>query len=208
MFQTLLRSPESNLGPVFHCTSRLLSSSSGEVWDSLFESCFPVHCGSNFVLSGDHCVPAPDALNATDTLLTACAKIHLQSAQFERRPNGSVHVFVYDRDLEPGQFEEHEGGLLVCAADPSGDISFKYNSVQEHISFVCFTLSVVCLAAHILVHTCFSKLRNLPAKNLLSLSCALLMAQLLYLTGKKLYPERRGIVHFRHHDCWHQIRFL
>ena len=150
----------------------------------MFESCFPIHCGANFVLSGDECLPAESATNSTDTLLTACAKIHLQPAQFERRQNGSVYVSVYDRVLEPGQFEEHDDGLLVCAADPGGDISFKYNSVQEHISFVCFTLSIVCLAAHILVHTFFSKLRNLPAKNLLSLSCALLMAQLLYLTGE------------------------
>ncbi|XP_043199365.1 cadherin EGF LAG seven-pass G-type receptor 3-like [Amphibalanus amphitrite] len=156
----------------------------GEVWDGLFERCFPLHCGANFVLSGDECVPSPDAANASDTLLSACAKIRLQPAQFARRANGSVFVLVYDRLLAPGQYEEADGGgLLVCAADPAGDISFKYNRVQEHISFVCFTLSIVCLAAHILVHTFFSKLRNLPAKNLLSLSCALLMAQLLYLTG-------------------------
>lgn len=150
----------------------------------MFEQCFPVYCGANFYLSGDQCLPSADAVNSSETLATDCAKILLGKAQFDRRDNGSVFVHVYERHLEPGQFEPLEDGILICAEDTAGDISFKHNAVQGHISFVCFTLSVVCLAAHVLVHTCFSKLRNVPAKNLLSLSCALLMAQLLYLTGE------------------------
>ncbi|EFX73786.1 hypothetical protein DAPPUDRAFT_14177, partial [Daphnia pulex] len=54
---------------------------------------------------------------------------------------------------------------------------------QRCLSNVCLTISVICLAFHIAIHIALPKLRNVPAKNLLALSCTLFLGQLLFLTG-------------------------
>ncbi|EFX73784.1 hypothetical protein DAPPUDRAFT_57855 [Daphnia pulex] len=86
--------------------------------------------------------------------------------------------------LHPEDYEPIEVGqnVSICSIQP--DSYFKYASTGQHyMSDICLAISVVCLAFHIIVHMILPKLRNLPGKNLLSLSCALFMAQLLFLTG-------------------------
>ena len=60
---------------------------------------------------------------------------------------------------------------------------FKYSIGQRLVSDICLAISVICLAFHIGIHAALPKLRNLPGKNLLSLACALFVAQLLFLTA-------------------------
>lgn len=66
---------------------------------------------------------------------------------------------------------------------------FQSSPTQDVVSTVCLTISVVSLYLHWIIDllTVPIKSRNLPSKNLLSLSAALLLGQLLFLTAVKTF---------------------
>ena len=79
---------------------------------------------------------------------------------------------------------------IVCALDghrATDDlISGGYES---YVTGFCLSVSVLCLIFHVGIYCALPKLSNLPGKNLLSLSWALLLAQFLFLVGVKPVVE-------------------
>lgn len=73
---------------------------------------------------------------------------------------------------------------IVCALDahrPTEDlISGAY---EAYLTGFCLSVSVISLILHVGIYYALPKLSNLPSKNLLSLSWALLLAQFLFLVG-------------------------
>ena len=66
-------------------------------------------------------------------------------------------------------------------------IRSKSNVNRIYLSLVCLILSLVCLFLVIQTYLIFPELRNLPGKNLLSLSISLFLVQLLWLIPDQLY---------------------
>ena len=148
-------------------------------------------CGSQFINQDGSCVPK----NVTDefdgewssgSLNSTCQRIDLyEGDDYVLLDNGTIVLNSTGELIDPDQYETTANGSVQVCADEGrqNDYYFKYSAVQRILSDVCLAVSIVCLALHIAVHSAVPKLRNLPGKNLLSLSCSLFMAQLLFLTA-------------------------
>lgn len=80
-----------------------------------------------------------------------------------------------------------DGTAVICAPpDPEGR-DFISGTPQEYLTAFCLSISVICLILHVATYCILPKLCNLPGKNLLALSWALLFAQLILLVGVR--PE-------------------
>lgn len=160
-----------------------------EIFDHFHDRCHAVICGAIFVNEGGTCVPKSelkvDGPTARNGLNSSCQRLVLtENLDYIQLENGSLILNSTGEMLHPEDYEPIEVGqnVSICSIQP--DSYFKYASTGQHyMSDICLAISVVCLAFHIIVHMILPKLRNLPGKNLLSLSCALFMAQLLFLTG-------------------------
>lgn len=166
---------------------------SNEIFDHLHELCHVVSCGSQFVKEAETCVPRllketgyqPDN---SSSLNSSCPRLILKKdVDYHLLSNGSVVVNKTNVTLHPIDYElDQNDTIQICA-----ELTFltrlknylKHSYPQRFLSDVCLTISVICLALHIIIHIVAPKLRNLPGKNLLSLSCCLFVGQLLFLTG-------------------------
>jgi hypothetical protein len=73
---------------------------------------------------------------------------------------------------------------IVCALEgPRGTEDLISGAYEGYLTGFCLSVSVLSLVLHVGIYCALPKLSNLPSKNLLSLSWALLLAQLLFLVG-------------------------
>ncbi|KAJ4428438.1 hypothetical protein ANN_24475 [Periplaneta americana] len=141
------------------------------VWDVIEETCIEI---ISSVRSGR-------MLNET------CPKIKLMKSEFQTLDNGSLE-YTGNNSRYIGQifnsFEILENETaIVCdlnRVDEEEDIIILS---QGYLTEFCLSISVICLFLHIIIYCALPKLRNLPGKNLLALSCALLLAQFGFLIG-------------------------
>jgi hypothetical protein len=117
-----------------------------------------------------------------------CPVITLTTSEFHILSNGSIqytgsnshyvgHVFV---DFEI--MENHSASVCALQHD-KGNEDLISSAYQGYLTEFCLSVSVICLVLHIGTYCALPKLCNLPGKNLLSLSWALLFAQLGFLVG-------------------------
>ncbi|KAJ9580957.1 hypothetical protein L9F63_023863, partial [Diploptera punctata] len=120
-----------------------------------------------------------------------CHTISLAESEYERLENGSIKYTgnnSYYTGYIVNEFEFMEdGSVIMCAPDYPEDIHFISGTPQEYLTAFCLTISVICLILHVATYCALPKLCNLPGKNLMSLSWALLFAQLILLVGVR--PE-------------------
>lgn len=161
-----------------------------EIYDYLRNRCHAVICGTMFVNENGTCVPRSEYLTGKDLdyLNSSCHRLIITENQdYVNLENGSIWLNQTNQVLEPKEFELVDGGgnVSICADRIMQDAYFRYSagSPQRLLSDICLTISVICLALHIAIHAALPKLRNLPGKNLLSLSIALFFGQLLFLIG-------------------------
>lgn len=166
-----------------------------EIFDHLHDRCHAVMCGANFINENGLCVPKKELIAHSDWpnpqayLNSSCQRIVLvESHDYYVLENDSIVLNKTGEIINPDQYEQliNENGtesVQICANQTLQDYYFKYSSGQRFLSDICLGISIVCLAIHIGIHLVLPKLRNLPGKNLLSLSCALFLAQLLFLTA-------------------------
>ena len=77
---------------------------------------------------------------------------------------------------------------IVCALDGFNATEDLISGAYEgYLTGFCLSISVLSLILHVAIYCALPKLSNLPGKNLLSLSWAILLAQFLFLVGVK--PE-------------------
>lgn len=164
-----------------------------EIYDHLHGTCFIVSCGTQFIERNGVCLPRllqPDERSSM-SLNSSCTRITLiENIDYFSLENGSKMLNKTDRLIHPSSYEfDQNGTIQVCANAFSRSYLetlknyLKYSYAQRLLSDVCLTISVVCLALHIGIHILVPKLRNLPGKILLSLSCSLFLGQFLFLTG-------------------------
>jgi hypothetical protein len=73
---------------------------------------------------------------------------------------------------------------IVCALEQhKGTRDLISGAYEDYLTGFCLSLSVICLILHVAIYCALPKLWNLPGKNLLSLSWALLFAQFIFLVG-------------------------
>ena len=173
------------VGPTRRCRSN-------EIYDHLHETCHAVACGPNFVQQAGICLPRfSEHENGNAWFNSSCPRLKLiKNVDYYSLNNGSLVLNKTNKMLHPGDYELGANGYVEICADHSIQSYLdhlknylKYSYAQRCLSNVCLTISVICLALHIAIHIAVPQLRNLPGKNLLSLSCALFLGQLLFLTG-------------------------
>lgn len=117
--------------------------------------------------------------------MDSCAKILLSQSEYVYLNDSIIRVNRTNNEniFETDSFEKTENGsVLICAPETVTDNADKFSAAQGLVSSICLIISLICLAVHILVYVLLPKLRNLPGMNLLSLSCSIFVAQLLFLT--------------------------
>ena len=167
-----------------------------EIYDDTYSRCRPIICGSMFANQDGKCVRKNlSEINqelAGTWLNSPCPRRTLvENLDYIQLENGSIIILNNSAVLQPEEYEPSEGGrnITICDKEKLDGSHFNYSIAQQYLSDICLVISVVCLALHIATHIVLPKLRNLPGKNLLSLSCAIFMAQILFLIGMSFYEQ-------------------
>ena len=163
-----------------------------EIFDHIYNRCHAITCGSMFVQQDGMCVQKNETWPSIPGtwLNSSCPRLILvENLHYVQLENGSIIINSSGEILQPEEYEPSGDGrnVTICVKEKRGGTYFNYSPAQRYMSDICLLISVVCLALHITIHIALPKLRNLPGKNLLSLSCALFMAQLLLFTGMVSY---------------------
>ncbi|KDR10941.1 G-protein coupled receptor Mth2 [Zootermopsis nevadensis] len=117
-----------------------------------------------------------------------CPVVTLTHSEFQILSNGSVQYTGSNLDYLGHVFDDFEitenHSAIVCALQhDKGNEDLISGAYQGYLTVFCLSISIICLVLHIATYCALPKLCNLPGKNLLSLSWALLFAQLLFLVG-------------------------
>ena len=176
---------------------------SNEIFDRLHDKCHVVWCGDRFVKQDGKCVPRSNSQpvpmdliqtpkqDDNDKFEAPCPRLNLTlNVDYYWLVNGTFILNKTSKIFRPGSYEVDENGNVhICASQSYPSYLetlknyLKYSYAQRLLSDICLTISLVCLALHIGIHLLVPKLRNLPGKILLSLSCCLFIGQLLFLTS-------------------------
>ncbi|XP_042865550.1 uncharacterized protein LOC122249065 [Penaeus japonicus] len=158
-----------------------------ELWDPVLEICHKIHCGHLFKLVAGRCerdVEAYDSLSNSSLLDNSCPKKRLNITEYVPRSDGSIFVNASKKVYAKGEFEvTNDTQVLVCH-NVSHYID-AFTAVHQYLTLVVLSISLVALALHIAVYILVPRQRNLPGKNLFSLSCCLFVAHILFLTGTR-----------------------
>ncbi|XP_037781943.1 uncharacterized protein LOC119578431 [Penaeus monodon] len=158
-----------------------------ELWDPVLEICHKIHCGHLFRLVAGRCerdVEAYESLSNSSLLDSSCPKRLLNLTEYVPRGDGSIFVNASKKVYAKGEFEaRNDTHVLICH-----DVSHyaeAFGAVHQYLTLVVLSVSLVALALHIAIYMLVPRHRNLPGKNLFSLSCCLFVAHVLFLTGTR-----------------------
>ena len=124
-------------------------------------------------------------------------RVNLTSDEYVKFDNLSIFYNRTQMMYDFGEYDIEDGQIFMCISkvtpkiNSPGDKWIPSDSlvVESYLTLTCFILSLTCLFLVILTYLLFPELRNLPGKNVLSLSISLFMVQLLWLIPDKLYPS-------------------
>lgn len=188
------------LPPVFSVLMDFRNSScdaEDELWDPIHLACRKVLCGQLYKLNNGMCVRDPSVfapLENSTLLDDSCHKIMLSTHEFIPRLNGYVYVNATNEVYEQGEYEMlSDGNMLICSKE--NDYMATFTTLHQLLTLVTMVISLVGLTLHIIIYALVPRHRNLPGKNLFSLSCCLFVAYLLFLTGIRA-TEQHGLCVF------------
>ena len=130
------------------------------------------------------------------------SNVLLMKSDFRLFPNGSIYVRNHNRLYRNSEYFILDNKAVLCinftrtyteksTQQAPGKFESQEELAMELITYIGGGLSVLGLLMLLAVYSCFSKLRNLPGKIVMSLSGALLIYQVcFFLTGQY---ERRGV---------------
>ncbi|KAB7499898.1 G-protein coupled receptor Mth [Armadillidium nasatum] len=156
-----------------------------EIWNPFNDQCSKIICGIGRVLKKGECVKNENEnYTRNDTqnssLLNNCPTIPVTN--FTMYENDSIYYYTGDKFYNKGEYELlNDSVILICA---ESNYYFKKNYIfSYYITVVVLSISLVCLALHITLYFCYSRLRTWHGRNLVSLCFSLFIAQFLFLTG-------------------------
>ncbi|XP_045616030.2 adhesion G-protein coupled receptor G2 [Procambarus clarkii] len=117
-----------------------------------------------------------------------CERFLLPADEFTMSANGTVVVEKYRRTYQPHEYEQTEGGILICIIQPETD---KFSRMMGWVSLAGLGLSCVCLLLHLIAFLIVPDLRNLSGKNLASLCLVLLAAYTTFILSVFGEPGKR-----------------
>lgn len=185
-----------------------------EIFDPFIGKCRPIVCSLDFVMHLNQCVPIlslkgkisttlnDTILNDTDALshdrnLSDCPRVTLNEDEYTVLRDGRLQERASQIVHEKHDIVMNGTDALVCISSrKSHSESLKrflitrkdVSSIEGIISGIGTILSLVSLLMTIVVYATLRKLRNVPGCNVLSLSVALFIAEVLMLTA----PETEG----------------
>ena len=120
-------------------------------------------------------------------------RVNLTSDEYVKFDNLSIFYNRTETMYDFGEYDIEEGQIFMCIPEETTKISDWIPSdssvVESYLTLTCFILSLISLFLVILTYLLFPELRNLPGKNVLSLSTSLFLVQLLWLIPDQLYPS-------------------
>ncbi len=120
-------------------------------------------------------------------------RVNLTSEEYVKFDNLSIFYNRTKTIYDFGEYDIEDGQIYMCISETSSKIIRWIPAdsllVESYLTFACFILSLFCLFLVIQTYLVFPELRNLPGKNILSLSVSLFLAQLLWLVPDRLYPS-------------------
>ncbi|CAL4251408.1 unnamed protein product, partial [Meganyctiphanes norvegica] len=169
-----------------------------ELWDPLHLKCNKIQCGSLFKLENGECIKNQEIYDLTrnsSLLDSSCPKIRIGEDEYMLRKDGSVFINRTKKVYIRGEFEyEINNTILICNDYYSKILN---SPMLQLLTMIVLVISLISLSLHIAIFTIIPRHRNLPGKNLLSLTCSLFISQLLFLINREatsnysasLYPQ-------------------
>ncbi|KAK7085127.1 hypothetical protein SK128_019212 [Halocaridina rubra] len=155
-----------------------------EMWDPIHKKCQKIYCGKLYRLENGICVEnemVEEVIENSSLLNQSCPKIRVTN--FFALDDGSVFVNSSRKKYRNGDYEIVDNiSILVC-----NDLHYlaTFSEAHSYLTAVVLIISVTALALHMGIYILVPRFRNLPGKNLFSLSCSLFIAHMLFLTGMR-----------------------
>ena len=122
--------------------------------------------------------------------------IGLTEDEYSILPNGSVYRIASGKFFEPGRFQLINGTAWVCVNFSSNytkkslrDVTEEHLKVLAVLTYVGLSVSIISLILVLVTYSLFKELRTLPGINLMNLSLAHLLADVLFLPTGSGLPE-------------------
>uniref|UniRef100_T1J929 G-protein coupled receptors family 2 profile 2 domain-containing protein n=1 Tax=Strigamia maritima TaxID=126957 RepID=T1J929_STRMM len=141
--------------------------------------CIPFMCGKGFVAENGECVDY--AQNSTQNTSMTCRATLISIDELYFLPNESVFRNSTNQLYNINEYQQiNESSYLICLNSYDNDASAYVNLVLTRI---CIPVSLISLTVHIGIHLTLGNYKKIPDMNLMNLSCALFLAQLIYFLG-------------------------
>ncbi|KAG1670726.1 Adhesion G protein-coupled receptor L3 [Nymphon striatum] len=159
-----------------------------EIFDLLRNRCIKIKCGRLFKLEGGHCIKDTSKSFLNNSITSDCETISLLPGEYSVSSNQSIWVNHTQKIYGRGEYEfsdsENQSTMVLSICKESHYVNLNdFVKSQAIISEICLYISTVCLMLHLISYVLIPKLRNLPGKNLMSLSVSLLLAQSTFIYG-------------------------
>ena len=120
-------------------------------------------------------------------------RVKLTSEEYVKFDNLSIFYNRTNTVYDFGEYDIEDGQVFMCIPHVLKRLIFWTSEdrlvVETYLTIICLSLSLACLYLVIQTYLVFPELRNLPGKNLLSLSISLFLAQLFWLIPDRQYPS-------------------
>ena len=125
-------------------------------------------------------------------------RINLTSDEYVKFENLSISYNRTKTIYDFGEYDIEDGKIFMCIPEEPSELIHAMPSdsvvIETYLTLICLGLSLASLFLVIQTYLIFAELRNLPGKNLLSLSLSLFLVQLLWLIPDAWYPSTLCLV--------------
>ncbi|XP_078374612.1 uncharacterized protein LOC144658138 [Oculina patagonica] len=146
---------------------------SGFVFDPFAEKCIQIHVD----------IPKKELENGTDI---NCSFVEMNISSVTLLPNGSIWIPLHKRTYSNDSYIINGSSLFLCM-----DLKRVYTETETFVSrkitprqiitYIGCTISMISLILLLGIYIAVAELRTLPGKNLISLSCAMLLYHIFFL---------------------------
>ena len=119
-------------------------------------------------------------------------RINLTLDEYVKFENLSIFYNRTKTIYDFGEYDIEDGHVFMCISKVPTllhRVSSDSEIIKTYLTLIGFILSLICLFLVIQTYLIFPELRNLPGKNILSLSSSLFLAQLVWLIPDESYPS-------------------
>lgn len=116
-----------------------------------------------------------EVVTTTNNAFTYCPKILLEPEVFVLLQNGSIYLPDEKVLLSPGHFSFYNRSHIFICSEFGKEETDKFSPIHSSLSLIGSSISIFCLILHLITFMILPEMRNMPGKNLASLSLTLLL---------------------------------